>query len=441
MKRQTSRRDFLRTSAAAGLAGVGYWTSSSSVVAASKSPNEKLNIGCIGVGGKGYSDMRGVSSENIVAICDVDEANASRAFSEMTKANKYHDYRRLIDMEKTLDAVVVSTPDHHHAPASLRAMRRGLGVYCQKPLTYSVYEARLMRDTARQMKVATQMGNQGTSTKGLREGVEVVQSGGIGEVKEVHVWTNRPVWPQGIKTARPSSQKIPSTMKWDLWLGPARERLFNEAYCPFKWRGWLDFGTGALGDMACHTANLPFMALKLEHPTRVECLENEGKNAETFPDRSKIKFDFPARGGLPALEFFWYDGGAMPSKELTSKLGEVATSGCLLIGSEGWLYSPNDYGAQYVLFPRDKFAEYKEPEPWLPRSKGHYREWIDALKGGAPAMSNFDYAALLTETILLGNVALRAGHAIEWDGPRMRVKNSPYADQFVSREYRKGWEV
>lgn len=438
MKRNTSRREFLKTSA---LTGAGFWVSGSSVVAESRSPNEKLNVAIIGCGGKGYSDMRGCTSENIVALCDVDEKRASKAFSEQPNANKYHDYRKLLDMEKTLDAVVVATPDHHHAPATLRAMRLGCGVYTQKPLTYSIYEARLMQDTARQCKVATQMGNQGTSTRGLREGVEVIQSGGIGPVREVHVWTNRPVWPQGKKVGRLQPQKVPAHMQWNLWLGPAPDRLYNERYAPFNWRGWLDFGTGALGDMACHTANLPFMALKLKHPTRVEAIHVVGKNSETFPDRSTIRYDFPARGGMPALTYYWYDGGDMPPKELTKDLAKVVNSGSLMVGDGGMLYSPNDYGAHYVLYPRDKFAEYKPPKPWLPRSKGHYKEWIAACKGGPPAMSNFDYAALLTETILLGNVAMQAGHAIDWDGPRLRVTNSRSADQYISRDYRKGWEV
>ncbi len=438
MKRNTSRRDFLKTSA---VAGAGFWVSGSSVVAESKSPNEKLNIAIIGCGGKGYSDMRGCASENIVALCDVDENRAAKAFSEQPKANKYHDYRKLLDIEKSLDAVVVATPDHHHAPASLRAMRNGLGVYTQKPLTHSIYEARLMRDTAREYKVATQMGNQGTSQRGLREGVEVVQSGGIGAVREAHIWTNRPVWPQGIKVGRLPSQRVPSTMKWDLWLGAAPDRLYNEGYAPFNWRGWWDFGTGALGDMACHTANLAFMALKLEYPTRVHATKVDGLNSETYPDGSTIRYDFPTRGNLPPVSYHWYDGTHKPPAEVTEGLGKLATSGSLMIGDEGKLYSPNDYGAHYVLHPKEKFEEYKPPKPWLPRSRGHSREWIDASKGGVPAMSNFDYAALLTETILIGNIAMRAGQAIDWDGPRMRVTNSRTADQYVSREYRKGWEV
>ncbi len=433
---RTNRRNFLKATAATG---VGFWMgTSSSLYAAPKSANEKLNIGVIGAGGKGYGDMRGVSSENIVALCDVDESRAAKSFADNPKANKYHDYRKMLDMEK-LDAVTVSTPDHSHAPASVRAMQLGLHVFCQKPLTYSVYEARLLRDLARKYNVATQMGNQGTSSKGLREGVEVIQSGAIGNVTQIHVWTNRPVWPQGIP--RPAPEQVPPHLKWNLWLGPAEERLYNKAYCPFSWRGWVDFGTGALGDMACHTANLPFMALQLEHPTRVEVLDLKGNLGDSYPTGSKIQYDFPARGNLPALKYYWYDGGMRPPAELTEPFGEITSSGSLMVGDGGSMYSPGDYGTEYVLAPTEKFAEYKPPTPTLPRSPGHYKEWLIACKGGERAMSNFDYAALLTETILLGNVAMRAGRPIEWDGPRLRVKNDPRADQFITRTYRKGFEV
>ena len=439
MGSMASRRDFLKTSA---LAGAGFWVSGSAapLYSAPKSANEKLNIGCIGCGGKGRSDVRGVSSENIVALCEVDEKRGAKTLAQHPKANKYHDFRKMLETEK-LDAVTVSTPDHTHAPAAMMAMRMGLHVFVQKPLTYSVYEARLMRDTAREYKVATQMGNQGTSGRGLREGVEVIQSGAIGPVREVHVWTNRPVWPQGSGTERPRGMQVPNTLKWDLWLSAAPERLYSEVYCPFNWRGWLDYGTGALGDMACHTANLPFMALKLEHPTRVEAVHVKGFNDETFPNSSTIRFDFPARGQLPALTFFWYDGGDLPPAEVSKPFGELKTSGAILVGDEGSFYTPDDYGQQYIMAPQEKFAEYKPPTATLPRSPGHYKEWLLACKGGAPAMSNFEYAGLLTETILLGNVAMRAGTPIDWDGPRLRVKNNLSADQFITREYRKGWEV
>jgi predicted dehydrogenase len=408
--------------------------------AQSKSPNEKLNIGVIGAGGQGHSNTRDVSSQNIVALCDVDEKNAADNFKENPKATKYYDYREMLDKEKTLDAVIVATPDHHHAPASVMAMRLGKHVYTQKPLTHSVWEARLMMKTARECKIASQMGNQGTANRGVRRAAEIVQAGALGPVRDVHVWTNRPIWPQGID--RPEeSMPVPQHLKWDLWLGPAPERPYHSAYCPFKWRGWLDFGTGALGDMACHTANMPFMALKLKYPKSVELVKSTEVNPETYPKSAVIRWDFPARENMPELKFFWYDGGNKPSKEIVGDL-KLSDSGCMLVGDKGKLFSPNDYGAAYDLLPAKDFENYQGPPETIPRSPGHFEEWIRACKGGPPAMSNFDYAAQLTETILLGNIALRfAGKKLEWDGEAMKFTNAPEANQFLKREYRKGWEI
>lgn len=444
MKNQSTRRDFIKTGA---LAGAGVWVGTSTpLYALPKSPNEKLNIAVIGCGGKGHSDARGVSSENIVALCDVDEVRGGQAFKDYPKANKYHDFRVLFDKEKSLDAVVVSTPDHTHAAATAMALRRGMGAYTQKPLTHDIGEARLLRDLARKHKVATQMGNQGTSTRGLRTGTEVIRSGAIGDVKEVHVWTNRPVWPQGIGVKRPkNTSEVPSTLKWDLWLGPAQWRPYAEkdgksVYNPFIWRGWWDYGTGALGDMACHTANLAFMALGLTYPTKCEIIRAEGLNSETAPDKSTLLLHFPARGKMPPVKFYWYDGGHKPPAHLTEGLN-IPNSGSMLVGDKGMLYSPNDYGAAYKLLPEEKFKEFKNPEPTLPRSPGHYKEWLIALKGGPAALSNFDYASQLTEAILLGNVALRAGGTIEWDAENMKVTNNPNAQKYVMSEYRKGWSL
>jgi predicted dehydrogenase len=317
-------------------------------------------------------------------------------------------------------------------------MRRGKHVYCEKPLTYSVHEARLMRETAAEYKVATQMGNQGTESEGLRRGVDIVQAGALGAVREVHVWTNRPVWPQGID--RPTeTPPVPAHLHWDLWLGPAPERPYHPAYLPFNWRGWLDFGTGALGDMGCHTANLPFMALKLGLPQSVEA-ESSGINQETFPKWSIIRHEFPARGDLPPVKLTWYDGGQKPPPELL--MGQdMPDGGCLLVGDQGTLYSPGDYGSSFALLPEDRFADYQAPDPTLPRSPGHHQEWIRACKGGEPAMSNFDYAAPLTEMLLLGVVALRVGEKISWDAEQMKAINCPQADRYIRREYRQGWEL
>src|SRR5690606_4455579 len=282
------------------------------------------------------------------------------------------------------------------------------------------------------------MGNQGTANKGLRRAAEIVQAGGIGEVREVHVWTNRPIWDQGMK--RPEEKhEIPKGLDWDLWLGPAAERPYNNAYLPFSWRGWWDFGTGALGDMACHTMNLPFFALKLGYPTRVESVTTPF-NRDSFPMASHIKFEFPARDDMPALTLHWYDGGLKPFSDLLYG-ANVANSGSLLVGSKGRLYSPGDYGDTVRLLPEKDFEGYEGPSESIPRSPGHYREWLDAIRGGPKAMSNFDYAALLTESILLGNVAMAVGGPIEYDGPNMKVTNNKKANDYLHTEYRKGWTL
>jgi predicted dehydrogenase len=448
VKHKTSRREFLRNSA---MAGVGIWIGSAvTLPGAPGSPNEKLNIACIGCGGKGESDTLDCRGENIVALCDVDGKNAKRVFEILSNVPKFTDYRKMLE-RKDIDAVTVSTPDHHHAPAAMIAIQQGRHVFVQKPLTKTVKEARMLREGAKKHKVATQMGNQGTSSSGLRQGVEVIQSGAIGHVREIHVWTNRPVWDQGSDKfpVAPKAEPVPEQLAWNEWLGPAADRPYSSKYCPFSWRGFWDFGTGALGDMACHTANLPFWACKLEYPVAIEREVMVGNNEITYPTYSKIRFDFPARGELPPLKFFWYDGWTIkdgkkvhntPSQETFKGLVKrPANSGCLLIGDKGMLYSPDDYGSDWQLLPEKDFDGYKPPTPWIERSPGHMKEWHLACKGGKPAMSNFDYAALLTETILLGNLALKVDGKIEWDGPNMRSPNAPKANEFTHYEYRKGW--
>jgi predicted dehydrogenase len=449
MIRRSSRRDFLKQSAA----GLGFWVAGGLARADSKSSNEKLNVACIGVGGKGSSDCDQTGRHaNIVAICDIDDDYLNRKTEKFTSAKKYNDFRKMLDeMGNQIDAVVVSTPDHTHAAAAMMAMKMGKHVYCQKPLTHTVHEARLLRETARKQKVATQMGNQGTATNGLRQGVEMIRSGVIGAVREVHVWTNRPIWPQAPKIiTRPADvQPAPANVHWDLWLGPAPERPYHQdSYHPFKWRGWWDFGTGALGDMGCHTANLPYMALNLGYPTSVVA-ENGELNPETYPGWAIVHYEFPARGDMPPVRLTWYEGHrdgqrVLPPAELT-KGQKIPGSGSLMVGEKGILYSPDDYGEKYKLLPGEKFADYQPPEPILPRNgkgdEGMKIEWLAACKGGPSPMSNFDYAGMLTETILLGNVAIRAGKKIEWDGPNMRVTNDPDAEHFLRTEYRKGWTL
>ncbi|MGE4549924.1 MAG: Gfo/Idh/MocA family oxidoreductase, partial [Opitutales bacterium] len=449
-----SRRAFLGASASSAFA---FTFLPSRVFGA----NERLQIAGIGVGGKGKSDFDATSSHgDVVAACDIDSRRLDVALRKHPAAVKFYDYRDLIDkMGDKIDALHVSTPDHHHAPAAMRAMEKGIHVYVQKPLTHTVWEARQMRLLAKKKGICTQMGNQGTAENGLRIGAEVVRSGGLGKVKEVHVWTNRPVWPQapGV-TARPKeTPPVPDHVSWDQFIGPAPMRPYHPAYNPFKWRGWWDFGTGALGDMACHTANLAYMACELTQPTKVEAVDVGPINDETFPAWASIKMKFPAIESREAIDFYWYEGKTgnngkdnkgiknLPPKDLFH--GEKpSNSGSLIVGSEGIMYSPNDYGARWMLLPKDKWVDYKNPEPFLPRNGkgdgGMKAEWVNAIKEGKPelAMSNFEYSANLTESILIGNLAMRAGGKFKWDTEKLKASTKE-AQQYVTKEYRDGWEV
>ncbi|MEO6597879.1 MAG: Gfo/Idh/MocA family oxidoreductase [Planctomycetota bacterium] len=440
-----SRRDFLIGSAlASGAAFVGPSPSFTPIRA--RSPNDRLRIGLVGCGGKGLSDMQACAkTHDIVALCDVDHEQAKKARAEQPKAVFYEDWRDLLDKEK-LDGLVVSTPDHSHAGPALAAMALGVHVFVQKPLTHTVHEARLLRDAARKSKVITSMGNQGTCLEGFRTAAECVRGGVIGNVKEVHVWTNRPIWPQGID--RPGHiDAIPSTLRWDLWLGPAAWRPYAQAkkgepfagYAPFHWRGFWDFGTGALGDMACHVANLPFFALELDAPTLVEATAS-GRSEETAPQRATIRFSFPARGARGPVTLTWYDGGNLPPTELLPDV-KLAQGGFLLVGDKGKLYSPTDYGERFELHPREQFANFQPPTPTLPRSPGIHEEWLQGILDHRQPMANFEYAAPFTEAMLLGNLALRSGERLEWDSAALRVKNSATAQQFVTKHYRRGFEL
>ncbi len=450
MSRRTNRRQFIQQTS---LAGIGFWVAGGVTLGAAKAANEKLNIAGIGIGGKGDSDINQAGNHgNVVAICDIDDNTLNKKAMKFPKAKKYSDFRKMFDeMGKSIDAVTVSTPDHTHAVAAMMAIKMGKHVYCQKPLTHTVREARALREAAKQFKVCTQMGNQGSAENGLREAVEVIQDGAIGPVTEVHVWTNRPIWPQAPKlTKRPESKPVPANVHWDEWLGPAPERPYASGYHPFAWRGFWDFGTGALGDMACHTANMAFRALKLGYPTSISA-ENGEINPETYPGWATITFQFPARGNMPACKLIWHEGHRdgqknLPPKELLH--GENPPgSGSLLVGSKGVLYSPDDYGARYMLLPKENFEGYKKPEKRLPRNgkgdDGMKAEWVRAIVENKPeiAYSNFDFAGLLTETILLGNVAMRAGKKLEWDGENMKFTNAHDAEKFLHFEYRKGWTL
>jgi predicted dehydrogenase len=443
MSLQSSRRDFLKTIA---LTGLGVWVADSARAQDSKSPNDMVNFACIGVGGKGDSDSRDAGRlGNVVAICDVDENTLSRAGERFPNAKKYTDYRKMLDeMHKEIDAVTVSTPDHHHAHAASMAMLMGKHCFCQKPMTHSIYEARRLGEIAHKMKVATQMGNQGTAGSSMRNNAYRVRKGALGTVTEVHVWTDRPIWPQGGPRNEP--KPVPSNLHWDLWLGPAPERPYADGYHTFAWRGWWDFGTGALGDMACHTVNLPFMALDLRNPTSV-IATTSGHNHDSYPKSSKIIFEFPATTidgkPRPALTMTWYDGGNVIDKtlvpaDLLPESGKVPISGSLIIGDKGKLYTPGDYGGGGHIIDGTEVGEVTPPQ-----SPGHFEEFVRACKGGEAAMSNFpSYAGPLTETILLGNLAVWAdGKKIEWDAKKLKAKNAPEVASIIRPTYRPGYKV
>ena len=439
-KLQINRRCFIYTTSA--VAG-GLLLPASFVRAAAKprrvSPNEKLNIAAIGAGGQAATDINGCAAENIVALCDVDQKRLEERGAKFPKAKLYRDYRKMLEEMKEIDAVTVSTPDHHHAFAAMMAMKLGKHVYCQKPLTHSISEARMLREVAAKTKVVTQMGNQGHSYDSTRRIVELVQAGVLGEVREVHVWTDRPIWPQGIERPKESSAP-PDYLDWDLWIGPAPMRPYHSDYMPFKWRGWWDFGTGAPGDMGCHNSDAAYWALKLDAPVSVEA-ESSGVNSETCPKWSIVRSQFPARGKLPPVMMTWYDGGKRPSRDLADGI-DLPLNGTIILGSKGKIVFRDWNPDGFRLLPEDKFKDFKGPEKTIQRApNGPYREWIEACKGGPPCLSNFDYAGRLTEFVLLGNVALRVGKKIEWDAKKMRAKNCPEVDQYIRREYRKGWEL
>ena len=412
-------------------------------------PSEKLNIASIGAGGQAAADLRQMESENIVALCDVDWAHARGTFRRYPDARRYKDFREMLDKEdENIDAVVVGIPDHMHAAASMAAIKRGKHVYCEKPLTHDVYEARVLADAARKAGVATQMGNQGQASEQTRLMCETIWDGAIGQVHDVHVWTDRPLrgindvyWPQGV--GRPTDKPaVPDTLAWDLWLGTAPYRPYHPDYAPFRWRGWWDFGTGALGDIGCHRIDPIFRALKLGHPTSVEgCCTLV--NNETYPVASRVTYEFPARGDFAPVRLHWYDGGMKPPRPKELEDGRNwSTNGILFEGDEGLMYETR-------LLPESRQTSYGKPPQMLERSPGHYKEWILACKGGKPAGSNFpDHAGLLAQLVLLGNLSIQPSlkekvtkTRLLWDGDAMKITNMPEANQFLRRQYREGWTL
>jgi hypothetical protein len=507
-----SRRHFFYGSLLAGaIPSRGYGSTISPKSAGHKSPNEKLNFAAIGSGGQGASNIRAASpTENIVALCDVDDRRAAETFKAFPNATTYRDFRKMLDKEASnIDAVIVATPDHMHATAAMWCMERGKHVYVQKPLVRTIWEARQMREAAAKYKVATQMGNQGYSNEGTRQAAEIIWSGEIGGVKEVHAWSNRPLWPQGL-TEIPAADAVPSTLDWDLWLGVAADRPFTAGgktdpdrwggffYQPFNWRGFYDFGCGALGDMACHILGAPNMALHLSKRKviAVECIKKEGVSPFMFPKASTIRFDFAPHGDMPALSVYWYDGlnespmiagvpigewvgdppsietaggpggrggggGAPPGRQAEygfqspgrvfnaerfealhapdAKLRFPAPNGSVFIGDKGIL-TTGTYGEVTRLLPLEKMKDYKLPPPLLTRSPGHMRDFIRACKGGDPACSNFDVASPFVEWMLLGVIALRHEGKLEYDPDKMKITNNPDANKLLKPTFRKGWE-
>ncbi len=422
-------------------------------------PSEKLNIAGVGVGGMGGSNVANCQAENIVALCDVDaEGYAAHTIKNYPKAVVYKDFRRMLDQQKDIDAVIVATPDHSHAVIGMAAIQRGKHVYIQKPLAHSVYEARLLTEAAREHKVATQLGNQGHSADGVRMICTWIWDGAIGPVREVHAWTNRPVWPQGIEVDRPKeTPPVPSSLDWDLWIGPAAMRPYHPTYHPGNWRAWWDFGTGSLGDLGCHILDAPFWALKLKYPTSVEgCISTYWNDLwkpcppknENYPRSTIVRFTFPAREGMPEVKLTWWDGGMLPPRpeelEPGRRMGDD-DGGVLYIGEKGVLMC-GCYGRSPQLLPAAKMQAYKRPPLAVERipggEQGHEKDWIRACKGGKPASSNFDFSGPLSEMVLMGNLAVRyPQRKLVWDGEKMEVGNDREANAYVRRHYRTGWTL
>jgi len=446
--KKITRRGFLNTGAGA-FAGIAFFPANTISGLGHTAPSDKLNIAIIGVGGRGASNMAGVAGENIVALCDVNETVVLKAAEKYPQAGKYKDFRLIYDKPKDIDAVVVSTCEQTHALAVLPALQLGKHVYCEKPLTHGVWEAKVLIEATRKARVATQMGTQIHAGDNYRRVVDLIQTGAIGIVTEVNVWVSRAWGWQSEEEAkankdivsvreRPAgSSPIPAGLDWDLWLGPAPYRPFNEVYWPGpKWYRWWDFGNGTMSDLGSHWIDLPWWALKLDHPLTVEA-EGPPPHTEIAPASMHAIYTYGSRGNLPPVTLHWYQGTMKP-KIFTENRIPAWGSAVLFIGDKGMLLS--DY-SKYILLPEEKFKSFTPPEPFIPKSVGHYQEWINACKTGEPTTCNFLYSGPLTVANHLGNVAFRAGMKLEWDPVRMRVKNCPAAEELIRPEYRKGWKL
>jgi predicted dehydrogenase len=461
-----SRRTFFKSmTAAAGviivpryvLGGPGY-----------QAPSDTVNIATVGYAlGMGANNTLACVNENIVALCDVDESEAARARAEQSgiyqkfpKAKRYRDYRVMLEKQKDIDGVIVATPDHTHAVVAMAAMQLGKHVYVQKPLTRTISETRALVKAARKYNVMTQMGNQGHSGEGVRLIEEWIADGAIGKVREVHCWTNRPIWPQGMP--RPTeTPEVPDGLDWDIWIGPSPMRSYHPAYHPFSWRSWFDFGCGALGDMACHVMDAAYSVLKLGYPSSVtayiaqqvvEKPREDGQGMmnvrleykDSYPMASVVHYTFPARSEeYPAVKLHWYDGGILPERPEELEPGRrLPQSGTIFVGDKGKLMCMT-YSESPRLIPESRMQEYQRPPESIPRIQGsHEQNWIDAIKGKTTAVSNFDYSGPFTETVLLGCLALLfPTRKLEWDAAYMRVANLEEANEFVQHHYRTGWSL
>ena len=429
MPNRVSRRTSLQSVAAIG---TGLWLGggpSPGAVRAESSPNEKLNIACIGIGGRGSANVSGVSKQNIVALCDLDENRAGKVFEKHSSAKRFKDYRKMLtEMENQIDAVVISTPDHTHFHPSMMAMKMGKHLYCEKPMAHSVWEIRQMTKTAQEMKVATQLGVQRHTLDNMHRSVELIKAGAIGKVSEVHSWVGGD---RGMPGDAKTGETVPAHLDWDLWLGPAADRPYSSSYCPYNWRFWWDFGTGETGNWGCHILDIPFWALDLTYPNRAE-----GSGPEVHPQKASksmaTKLVFPDQG----VTLHWYHAKNGPPILKEKGLSPKGMN-TLFIGSEGMLLTGF---SKRVLLPEEKFADYEAPEKSIPKSPGFHTEWINACRGGEAATCNFDYSGPLSETVLLANTAYRAGGGFDWDAKALSTGNAA-ANALIRTEYRKGWDV
>lgn len=440
-KRTFTRRTFL-TGAAAGMM-IGL-PGRIALGQGPEAPSQRLRVAGVGAGGQAMHDLGQVSRvADIVALADVDQARSADAFKRWPAAKGYIDWREMLDKEQAnIDAVVIACPDHLHAAAASAAMQLGKHVYVEKPMAHEINEVRHLVALAEKTGVVTQMGNQGHTFPSCHRMKYWIEQGAIGPVREIHCWTNRPTWPQGIE--RPAdTPPVPDTLNWDLWLGPAPERPYHPAYCPRNWRGWWDFGTGALGDMGCHVFDAPYFGLQLGAPTRITA-ESEGATADSGPLRSKITYEFPERGpGLPACTLVWYDGGHMPPRpeglEADKPIGDK-DGGSVCIGEKATIVA-GTYSNGAKILTKDGPVEPPAMAEDAYATEGHHRDWVAACKGEGVAQSHFAYAGGLTEVVLLGTIALRVQGLIEWDPAAMRIPNNPEANALLQRVYRPGWEL